>query len=1274
ITAVDASTLENESFFNYTVSIAPAHKGPTWYVNDNSTNNDVFTSTTGSDTEHTGGPNDPWLTISHAMKQVGPGDTVKADAGTYGETVEITADTLALVGVDSGVNGTVLDFGDSTATTAAKGIYADTEHDILIDSLRVMNSYDGIKFKNVDNLIIRNSTVKNHGNVGMWVLDSSSPRITGNITRSNSSVGLLFNTVSSGKIRSNVSRLNGGDGFELTKSDNNVVENNEAISENNNGIFVTNKSNNNLVKSNLVEGNLFTGIFVNASSDTNRFVYNTVSSNDDLGIDIYGSNHNRFHQNSILNNANWQIKFRNTSTADTIAKNNISPSSTNPDSGLYNPSANSHFIKRNYWNTTDEDSIAQIIDDSVNSFSPYRLGEVDTGVGADSIAPASPTSDTAVNLGSDTIEVRWTQVTQDEDGSALDFDRYRVYRTKSDTLTDWKSNATVVHTSTAGDATDTGYTDVGLNSGDTYYYRVTAVDASTPENESFFSDTMSAVPAHQGPTWYVNDNSTANDIFTSTTGSDTENTGGPNDPFNTITHAMKQVTSGDTVKADAGTYGETVTIDTNPFALVGADSSPSGTVLDYGDSSLGANAYGVNAVNESNLVIKNLKLANMYKGLELDNVDRSMIVNVRARHLGTDGISLINGSETSTIQNSLTRNSTDIGFTLSGSSSNNTLKGNLSKNDRNQGFYINSSRNTVSNNISKNCASEGFFVAGSDNVLKGNTSKSSGASGGIEINSGTNNVLKNNVSKNGAGAGFYLFSDNNRVVYNVSTGNDTGAIEIANAAYNYVASNRFHSNSGYEVRLTGTSFSDTVMRNNILPSSPNPDSGLTNTSGNSHKITRNYWGVTDEDTLEIRIDDTLSNFRPYRLGKVDTGVGADSIAPASPTSDTALSQSGQIEVRWDKVTQDEDGSLLDFTGGEYRVYRDTTGTVTDWKSNAQLIHTSVAGDASDTGYTDTDVNQTQTYYYRVTAVDNHTPENESFFSDTISTKLQLTMDTTTLKVADGSDTLGASQLNGSNNLGDTVSHTVTIEVQNADTVNLYYRRDGLQASFTDTKIQMSNTTADTYKATIPDTEITGGDTINFILEGIQNDGDTLIRDNGATGFEYWVWDYSGPLWFVNDNSTSGDAFTSKVGSDSAGNGSSIDPFRSVNKAVNEIVDGDTVKVDAGTFTPADSITIGASNVGLVGADSTSTQIDFNNTASGSGLAIFAQSQSQVRIKNLNVSRGYNGIQLSVVSGALVHSVRSDSHGQHGIFLESNSDTSTIHASLAVNNTNVGFRA
>ena len=74
-------------------------------------------------------------------------------------------------------------------------------------------------------------------------------------------------------------------------------------------------------------------------------------------------------------------------------------------------------------------------------------------------------------------------------------------------------------------------------------------------------------------TWYVNDTSTVGDSFTSAAGYDTQSGMTADSPMRTISSVMPLMSPGDTVYVDAGTYGETVVIDTNLITLQGVDAA-----------------------------------------------------------------------------------------------------------------------------------------------------------------------------------------------------------------------------------------------------------------------------------------------------------------------------------------------------------------------------------------------------------------------------------------------------------------------------------------------------------------------------------------------------------------------------------------------------------------------------------------------------------------------------------------------------------------------------
>lgn len=82
----------------------------------------------------------------------------------------------------------------------------------------------------------------------------------------------------------------------------------------------------------------------------------------------------------------------------------------------------------------------------------------------------------------------------------------------------------------------------------------------------------------------------------------------------------------------------------------------------------------------------------------------------------------------------------------------------------------------------------------------------------------------------------------------------------------------------------------------------------------------------------------------------------------------------------------------------------------------------------------------------------------------------------------------------------------------------------------------------------------------------------FAANNGTSGFEVFKYDNTAGInglhkVYVNDNSTSGDVFTTAVGNNS-NQGTSNAPFATINHAISMAQPGDTIMVDAGTYTEA----------------------------------------------------------------------------------------------------------
>ncbi|MFQ6673283.1 MAG: FG-GAP-like repeat-containing protein [Fidelibacterota bacterium] len=142
------------------------------------------------------------------------------------------------------------------------------------------------------------------------------------------------------------------------------------------------------------------------------------------------------------------------------------------------------------------------------------------------IAPAAPTG-VAVTSGDQQITLSWNQ------NSESDLHRYRIFRDTSSPAT------TFIDSVVATSPPDTFYVDTGLTNGETYYYRITAVDSAG--HESGYSSEASTVPGLK----------TA-ELLTGSTGSTSPGGSSGGYPLNTYYHDVKHQSlylAGDLIEA-----------------------------------------------------------------------------------------------------------------------------------------------------------------------------------------------------------------------------------------------------------------------------------------------------------------------------------------------------------------------------------------------------------------------------------------------------------------------------------------------------------------------------------------------------------------------------------------------------------------------------------------------------------------------------------------------------------------------------------------------------
>jgi hypothetical protein len=153
-------------------------------------------------------------------------------------------------------------------------------------------------------------------------------------------------------------------------------------------------------------------------------------------------------------------------------------------------------------------------------------------------------------------------------------------------------------------------------------------------------------------------------------------------------------------------------------------------------------------------------------------------------------------------------------------------------------------------------------------------------------------------------------------------------------------------------------------------------------------------------------------------------------------------------------------------------------------------------------------------------------------------------------------------------------------------------------------------------------------------------------------------------YYVNDNSTTGDIFTSAIGNNS-NSGSAAAPFATLSYAVSQVKAGDTIYVDAGTFTEQVTIDKGLT---IIGAGNTLTS--FNKPATGivppagdfteTALIQSIQNIGDIHLQDMSITGDASiGLQCVIIqTGGSVNNCKL-LDGNQGIFFRVASATKTV---------------
>jgi parallel beta-helix repeat protein len=190
---------------------------------------------------------------------------------------------------------------------------------ITVQNLNITGQKQGLLLISTRDCVITKNTIAN-SEVGIYIKDSSSNKITGNQVINNSETGIYlesshYNTVSENKlVADNIY------GIRATDSTNNAFTGNHVTDSIGTGVYLIGASSN-TVSGNTLANNSW-GIRMIESSGSNIVSGNNVTNND-FGISIVDSRFNKIVENNIAENRQLSIELRGTQGNNTICHNNF---------------------------------------------------------------------------------------------------------------------------------------------------------------------------------------------------------------------------------------------------------------------------------------------------------------------------------------------------------------------------------------------------------------------------------------------------------------------------------------------------------------------------------------------------------------------------------------------------------------------------------------------------------------------------------------------------------------------------------------------------------------------------------------------------------------------------------------------------------------------------------------------------------------------------------------------------------------------------------------
>jgi parallel beta-helix repeat protein len=224
--------------------------------------------------------------------------------------VNTTRNSVGIALDESSLNNIV---SGNTVTNNIDGIYIWSSSKTTISGNKVTNNGNktatignGISLDSSNDSIVSGNEVSYSGDIGVYLVDSSSRNtVSGNTITSNNR-GIMLDTSSNGNAIFNNTITNGsgreGSGISLDRScSNNSISRNNITANTGNGLDVSNSSSN-IFSGNRIRNN-GVGVSLDSSANNNTFSRNSITNNG-VGVSLDSSNDNAIFGNNITRNIN----------------------------------------------------------------------------------------------------------------------------------------------------------------------------------------------------------------------------------------------------------------------------------------------------------------------------------------------------------------------------------------------------------------------------------------------------------------------------------------------------------------------------------------------------------------------------------------------------------------------------------------------------------------------------------------------------------------------------------------------------------------------------------------------------------------------------------------------------------------------------------------------------------------------------------------------------------------------------------------------------------